>query len=62
MKWTRAEIAMLTELWLYKHTASHIGAVVSKTKDAVIGKAHRLGLPLHAPARPKDNARRPSPR
>jgi GcrA cell cycle regulator len=45
---------LLTELWLQGYTAAYIlgaiGAAGQLTRNAVIGKAHRLGLPPHEKA------------
>lgn len=45
MEWNDANIARLKELWADKDNAArYIGEVLGFTKNAVIGKAHRLGL------------------
>lgn len=54
--WTTAQIADLRVLWPTM-TATKIGLALGGlekpfSKSAVIAKAHRLGLPLKAPARP----------
>lgn len=43
--WTPEADAQLTELWAKGDAASAIGAVLGRTKSAVIGRAHRLQLP-----------------
>lgn len=43
-KWTEEQTALLRSLW-GQVSAPEIAALVSKTTNAVIGKAHRLGLP-----------------
>ena len=48
--WTEENIAHLTRLWSQDMSASRIGQVLGCSRNAVIGKAHRLGL-----------AKRPSP-
>jgi GcrA cell cycle regulator len=45
MTWTEERIAELIRLWEAGHSASHIGKVLGVSKNAVIGKAHRLKLP-----------------
>ncbi len=45
MTWTDERISDLVRLWDDGHTASHIGKAIGVTKNAVIGKAHRLKLP-----------------
>ncbi len=55
MTWTDERISDLVRLWDAGHSASHIGKVLGVTKNAVIGKAHRLKLP----ARPSPIRRTP---
>ena len=43
--WAETEIKTLERLW-ETLPAKEIGALVGKTKNAVIGKANRLGLPM----------------
>ncbi len=45
MSWTDERIQELTSLWQAGHSASEIGKRLSVSKNAVVGKAHRLGLP-----------------
>jgi len=45
MTWTDERIHELTRLWDSGHSASHIGKLLGTSKNAVIGKAHRLKLP-----------------
>jgi GcrA cell cycle regulator len=75
MAWTDERVAELKQLWEQGHSASQIATILGEvTRNAVIGKAHRLGLssrpspikagqPGAAP-RPKKKAaaRRPAPR
>ena len=49
--WTPERIAEVTRLWSEGLTTAEIGKMVGVTKNAVVGKAHRLGLP----PRPVDN-------
>jgi hypothetical protein len=45
MPWTPETIGLLTELWPQpKMSAAMIGREIEMTRNAVIGKAHRLGL------------------
>jgi len=43
--WTPELIAEVTRLWGEGLTTAEIGKLVGVTKNAVVGKAHRLGLP-----------------
>ena len=43
--WTPERIAEVTRLWSEGLTTAEIVKVVGITKNAVVGKAHRLGLP-----------------
>jgi len=43
--WTKDNINTLNELWVKDMSARQIGLIVGKTRNAVIGKANRLGLP-----------------
>ena len=45
MSWTDEKVEKLKELWTKGHTASQIAEVLGNTtRNAVIGKAHRLNL------------------
>ena len=49
MSWTDEKVAKLKELWSKGHTASQIAeALGDTTRNAVIGKAHRLKLAARA--------------
>ena len=51
MSWTEEKVAKLKELWSKGHTASQIAeALGDTTRNAVIGKAHRLNLEASAPS------------
>ncbi len=44
MAWTDQEVDTLKDLWGQGLSASQIGKILGKTRNAVIGKAHRLKL------------------
>ena len=47
MSWTSEKVEKLKELWSKGHTASQIAEMLGDTtRNAVIGKAHRLNLSL----------------
>jgi GcrA cell cycle regulator len=58
MAWTEAKIADLKRLWTAGQSTSQIGTVLGVSKNAVIGKAHRLKLP----ARPSPIRHSPGPK
>ena len=66
MEWTEETIARLRALWAEGHSTAEIGRRMGVSKNAVVGKAHRLNLP----ARPSPirrlgtdaSARPPTPR
>jgi GcrA cell cycle regulator len=43
--WTGEMVSELRKLWAYGISASRIGKTLGVTKNAVVGKAHALGLP-----------------
>ncbi len=52
MSWTSEKVEKLKELWTKGHTASQIaGTLGDTTRNAVIGKAHRLNLEARAPSK-----------
>ncbi len=62
MTWTEERIAELKRLWTAGHTTSHIGKALGVSKNAVIGKAHRLKLPSRlSPIRRSSGHRKPKP-
>jgi GcrA cell cycle regulator len=44
MTWTDERVAELARLWESGHSASAIGRILGVSKNAVVGKAHRLRL------------------
>ena len=62
MAWTEAQIADLKRLWTSGHSTSHIGTVLKVSKNAIIGKAHRLKLPPRpSPIRHSLEPKKPQP-
>ena len=52
MSWTDQKVEKLKELWTKGHTASQIAEILGDTtRNAVIGKAHRLDLEARAPSK-----------
>ena len=52
MSWTDEKVEKLKELWTKGHTASQIAeSLGGTTRNAVIGKAHRLNLEARAPSK-----------
>jgi GcrA cell cycle regulator len=45
MEWTEETIARLRGLWAEGHSTAEIGRRMGVSKNAVVGKAHRLSLP-----------------
>ena len=57
MSWTDEKVHKLRELWTKGHTASEISGMLGETtRNAVIGKAHRLNLEERAPSKAKSNS------
>lgn len=62
--WTAAQLARLKQLWAQGLSATAISRVMGITKNAVVGKSHRLGLPARpSPIRPATGRppKKPSP-
>ncbi len=53
-EWTPERIAALIALWNEELSTSEIGRRLGITKNAVIGKVHRLGLPKRRPSAKDD--------
>lgn len=45
MEWTEDTIIRLRELWAEGHSTAEIGRRLGVSKNAIVGKAHRLDLP-----------------
>src|SRR3974390_1797589 len=59
MSWTDERVETLKKIWAYGHSASRIAAELGGiTRNAVIGKVHRLGLSGRAKS-PSSAATRP---
>ncbi len=57
MSWTDDKVKKLRELWTKGHTASQIAGLLGETtRNAVIGKAHRLNLEERAPSKAKSSS------
>ncbi len=66
MEWNEEAIGRLRTLWAEGHSTAEIGRRMAVSKNAVVGKAHRLGLvarpsPIRREGAPSA-ARPPSPR
>jgi GcrA cell cycle regulator len=64
LSWTDERIERLKELWSQGKTASHIADELGGvSRNAVIGKAHRLGLQSRpSPVKPNEPAPKPRPK
>ena len=57
MSWTDEKVQKLKDLWKKGHTASQIAQMLGDTtRNAVIGKAHRLNLEARAPSKGSSNS------
>lgn len=45
MEWTEGRMAELRELWAAGHSCAEIARRMGGTKNGIVGKAHRMGLP-----------------
>ena len=58
MGWSSEKVEKLKELWSKGHTASQIAEMLGDTtRNAVIGKAHRLNLEARAPSKQSSSSR-----
>ena len=51
-EWTEAEINTMRILWEAGKTARHIGAVLHRSRNSIIGKMNRIGLAKHKAKKP----------
>ena len=59
MSWTQEKDEKLKQLWEKWHTASQIAEILGDTtRNAVIGKAHRLKLAARAPSKKSQSTRK----
>ena len=57
MSWTPEKVEKLKNLWTKGHTASQISEMIGETtRNAVIGKAHRLKLEARAPSKNQNSS------
>jgi len=61
MEWAEETIVRLRELWSEGHSTAEIGRRLGVSKNAVVGKAHRLDLPAR-PSPIRREGERPPPR
>ena len=59
MEWSEELIARLRDLWAEGHSTAEIGRRLSVSKNAVVGKAHRLDLPARPSPIRRDGERKP---
>ena len=67
MEWNEEIIARLRELWTEGHSTAEIGRRLGVSKNAIVGKAHRLDLtarpsPIRREGSAQTGERRPIPR
>ena len=61
MEWNDETIARLRELWAEGLSTAEIGRRMSVSKNAVVGKAHRLNLPPRPSPIRRDGSPLPRP-
>lgn len=59
MEWSEELIARLRGLWAEGHSTAEIGRRLGISKNAVVGKAHRLDLPARPSPIRRDGERKP---
>lgn len=59
--WTPDTITRLREMWAEGYSASQIGQTFRLTRNAIIGKVHRLGLPGRRTTQGNKPGRKPKP-
>lgn len=60
MKWSQKDIEILQDMWNNNDSTRIIGEALSKTRNSIIGKAHRLGLQSRpSPIREKTYYKKP---
>ena len=59
MAWNPERNALLAKLWSDGSPTPSIAATLGTTKNAILGKAYRLGLPRRAPSSRPGSAPRP---
>lgn len=57
VSWSDERIERLKTLWKSGETASEIGEELGLSRGAIMGKVHRLDLPMRAPSGPKRDKR-----
>ena len=58
MSWTEEKVSKLKELWGKGNTASQIAEIIGGiSRNAVIGKAHRLNLEARAPSKQSNSSK-----
>ena len=67
MSWDSIKLIHLREMWAEGKSAKEIGDFIGMSKNAVIGKSHRLGLPsrpspIRAPRAGSDHREKSKPR
>ena len=60
--WSEENIERLRQLWAEGHSAATIGLMMRCSKNVVVGKAHRLGLPGRASPIIRDGAQKRAPK
>lgn len=61
MDWNEEAIARLKALWAEGHSTAEIGRRMGVSKNAVVGKAHRLNLPARPSPIRREGPSRPRP-